>query len=420
MRVNLLVFGRRNLPAVLVLLAIAGLATENLSHYPIAIMCLLGVYHIWLNPQDMLSRADARLLITVFGCIWIPMLLALPDAASPTRALKTTALYLHFLPAGLYIIHGLREFENRRIMLVGLTAIVGFWCVDGMVQLLTGSDLFGYPYDGLVLQGVFYPKQRFGIIFAVFTPLYLYVVHRLAARSALAWLLLAPFVTVVMFSLKRTAWIMFAVALAGFIACFIRVTRANVRSLAIAAGLIAATLVATTAFVPKVHTQWVGTLKIFSADFAAADLATSHRLSLWKTGLSIARAHWLNGVGPRGFRTVYRDYAAADDFWIARGSKGQTHPHLMILEVLIETGVIGLIGFVACLWLLLRRLVEQRLSDPTAAGYLMVAIVAWFPLNAHLAFYGSYWSSIVWIMIALGCAASGGSEERGLSAQISN
>ena len=420
MRVNLLVFGRRNLPAVLVLLAIAGLATENLSHYPIAIMCLLGVYHIWLNPQDMLSRADARLLITVFGCIWIPMLLALPDAASPTRALKTTALYLHFLPAGLYIIHGLREFENRRIMLAGLTAIVGFWCVDGMVQLLTGSDLFGYPYDGLVLQGVFYPKQRFGIIFAVFTPLYLYVVHRLAARSALAWLLLAPFVIVVMFSLKRTAWIMFAVALAGFIACFIRVTRANVRSLAIAAGLIAATLVATTAFVPKVHTQWVGTLKIFSADFAAADLATSHRLSLWKTGLSIARAHWLNGVGPRGFRTVYRDYAAADDFWIARGSKGQTHPHLMILEVLIETGVIGLIGFVACLWLLLRRLVEQRLSDPTAAGYLMVAIVAWFPLNAHLAFYGSYWSSIAWIMIALGCAASGDSEDRVLSAQISN
>ncbi|TDJ64514.1 MAG: O-antigen ligase family protein [Proteobacteria bacterium] len=419
MRVNLLVFGRRNLPAVLVLLAIAGLATENLSHYPIAIMCLLGVYHIWLNPQDMLSRADARLLITVFGCIWIPMLLALPDAASPTRALKTTALYVHFLPAGLYLIHGLREFENRRIMLAGLTAIVGFWCVDGMVQLLTGSDLFGYPYDGLVLQGVFYPKQRFGIIFAVFTPLYLYVVHRLAARSALAWLLLAPFVIVVMFSLKRTAWIMFAVALAGFIACFIRVTRANVRSLAIAAGLIAATLVATTTFVPKVHTQWVGTLKIFSADFAAADLATSHRLSLWKTGLSIARAHWLNGVGPRGFRTVYRDYAAADDFWIARGSKGQTHPHLMILEVLIETGVIGLIGFVACLWLLLRRLIEQRLSDPTAAGYLMVAIVAWFPLNAHLAFYGSYWSSIVWIMIALGCAASGDSEERGLSAQIS-
>jgi len=24
-------------------------------------------------------------------------------------------------------------------------------------------------------------------------------------------------------------------------------------------------------------------------------------------------------------------------------------------------------------------------------------------LNAHLAFYGSYWSNIVWVMLALGC-----------------
>jgi O-antigen ligase len=397
--------GIRYLPAALILLSIAGLATENLSHYPIGVMFLLGAFQIWRDPRALLRTRDARLLVIVFACVWLPMWLALPDAANPARAVETTLLYFHFLPAGLYVIHMLRDLVLRRIVLAGLAAIVAFWCVDGVIQLLTGRDLFGYPYDGSVLKGAFYPKQRFGLILAVFTPLYIHVVHRAAARSVWAWLLLLPLVVVVIFSLKRTAWIMFAVALSGYGACFIRATRANVRAGAAAAVLVAATLAATIYFAPKVHTQFSDTLKIFSADFGTADVATSYRLSLWQTGLAIARAHWLNGVGPRGYRTVYPDFAPTDDFWMAQGRKGQTHPHLMVLEVLIETGVIGLGGYGACLFLLVRRLWRQRSRDPTAAAYLMVAVVAWFPLNAHLAFYGSYWSSIVWIMIALGCVS---------------
>ena len=149
-----------------------------------------------------------------------------------------------------------------------------------------------------------------------------------------------------------------------------------------------------------------GSLKMFSTDFATADIATSHRLSLWKTGLAVARAHWLNGVGPRGYRTVYRDFAEADDFWINRGKTGQTHPHLMALEISVETGAVGLIGYGAVLFLLVRNIWRRRTRDPASAVCLMVVLVAWFPLNAHLAFYGSYWSTIVWIMIALGCTAA--------------
>ena len=144
-------------------------------------------------------------------------------------------------------------------------------------------------------------------------------------------------------------------------------------------------------------------MNLFSADFETADIATSRRLTLWKTGAGIARAHWLNGVGPRGYRTVYRDFAAADDFWILRGTKGQTHPHLMVLEVITETGLIGLFGYALGLLLLAKAISRLRQHDPGAAVCLIVAAVAWFPLNAHLAFYGSYWSNIGWLVFALGC-----------------
>jgi len=395
--------GFRYLPAVLMLLAVAALASENLSHYPIGVLSLLGVAALIRDPKSMLGSADARLLLSVFACLWIPMLLALTDAADPARAAKTTGFYLHFLPAGLYIAHMLSDPGIRRIVITGTAAIVGFWCVDGIIQLVSGRDLFGYPYDGSVLKGVFYPKQRFGLILAVFTPLYIHVVQRFAARSPFAWLLLAPLVVAIAFSLKRTAWMMLFVAVALYLATFFRATTKNVRTVALVAVVCVAALFAAMSAQPNLKTQIAGTLNVFSSDFETADIATSRRLSLWKTGLAVAQAHWINGVGPRGYRTVYRDFAPSDDFWIARGTKGQTHPHLMVLEVLIETGVIGLLGYGFALVLLLKRLWSSRIADPASSACLMVALVAWFPFNAHLAFYGSYWSNIAWLMLALGC-----------------
>ena len=89
----------------------------------------------------------------------------------------------------------------------------------------------------------------------------------------------------------------------------------------------------------------------------------------------------------------------------------------MVLEVLIETGIIGFVGYILMLLILARVMWRRRLADPTSSAYLMVAVVAWFPLNAHLAFYGSYWSSIAWIMIALGCVIG---ENDGEPASVAN
>ena len=53
----------------------------------------------------------------------------------------------------------------------------------------------------------------------------------------------------------------------------------------------------------------------------------------------------LLGIGPRGFRHVYEQYAGPDDHWLQNGHRGQTHPHSNIVEVLVETGLLGLTGY---------------------------------------------------------------------------
>ena len=94
-----------------------------------------------------------------------------------------------------------------------------------------------------------------------------------------------------------------------------------------------------------------------------------------------------------------------ENFWIKNFDSGQTHPHLMSLEILVETGIIGLSMYLFALFLILKISITSTSSDP-AKFWLIAAFIAWFPLNTHLAFYGSYWASLVWMLLALGFRGS--------------
>ena len=398
-------FDSKYLAAALILIAVAALATERLIHYPIGIMCVLGLVEFARSPARFFGNSSQRFYSLLFGCIWLPMLLSLSDAVNVQHAMKTTWAYLHFLPLGWYIIAVWTATDVRKITVAGIAVILAVWCADGVLQLLTGSNVLGFPRDGAVLTGMFYPNQRYGLVLAVFAPVAIYAVHRLALRNFGFWLLILPFIVVVTLSLKRSAWIMLAVSVVAYTTFFLtQRTTAHRRRLAVwiaCAGLLTTSL----ALFPNVQTQLTGSLEIFSADFDEADRASAYRLSLWRTGAAIATAHWFNGIGPRGYRHVYRNYAHPEDFWLRDGRKGQTHPHLMSLEVWVETGIVGFVAYLAVLALLAHRAWSMRRSAPGAVAFTLVAGVAWFPLNAHLAFYGSYWSTIAWLAIALACAS---------------
>jgi O-antigen ligase len=63
--------------------------------------------------------------------------------------------------------------------------------------------------------------------------------------------------------------------------------------------------------------------------------------------LCLIEQHPWNGVGVRGFRHAYPDCAAADDRFLDRTQDiGALHAHQWMLEVLSETGGLGLICWV--------------------------------------------------------------------------
>jgi O-antigen ligase len=206
---------------------------------------------------------------------------------------------------------------------------------------------------------------------------------------------------------SRAAWLMYAIVVAVFLW---RQTRTPLRfaawGLAALAVVAAAAWTAdrdSAAFAARVQR----TLLVFGGSAHDVDEAGAGRVRIWSTALSMTAAHPVTGVGARGFRHAYPQYAApGDPFVDASTDEGAFHAHQLVLEVLSETGIVGLLLWIAgayfaiCAW----RRADVEARDRAFAPALALAVMC-FPLNTHLAFYSAWWGSLFWWLLALYVAA---------------
>lgn len=370
---------------------------------PMAIMAITGLVMTLRQPLCMIRTPPVRLLFALFACLWLPMLLSLPDAVDFSRGLSTDLAFLRFLFMGLFMLYALQNPERMGRIISILGVVLAFWAVDGLLQAVWGANLFGSPPISGQVTGVFHPSQNIGQVLAVLAPVFLLWLVDQAKRRHWLWLLAPAYMAVILLSGKRSAWVMLAVGLG--VLGIVTLARSSRRRRLALVGLAGAALLAGglalsqhAGFRAKVET----TAGMFSDDFEKADLATSYRMTIWRVGLDIYREHWINGIGPRGFRMLYPKYAQPGDMFMeADPESGPTHPHQMTLEVAVETGALGLVGF-GLLWAWLLRALWQaaRWRDDPSLAWLTALALAILPINTGHALYGSFWSGIVfWLLI---------------------
>jgi O-antigen ligase len=113
-------------------------------------------------------------------------------------------------------------------------------------------------------------------------------------------------------------------------------------------------------------------------------------------------AHPLNGIGVRGFREAYPQFVADDDHWLQGNNRGAFHAHQWLLEVLAETGVLGLACWLTGLGLLYGRWRRASAAMREQARVPALAVLAaLFPLNTHLALYSTFWSGVLLLLLGL-------------------
>ena len=393
-------------PPLVVLAAVVLLPVGRASELPIAIGALWGI--AWLVRERIDVRRDprGRLVATLFFCYWIPALISGMAPVAPARTWSTVASTVRFLPFAAFAVLALRDARQWKAVIVSIAAVASLWVIDAYAQMITGYSLAGAA-EAERLSGIFGAGNlKLGPVLAVLSPFVL-----VAARDALGWRGLAVafvFLAVpILLAGSRAAWLMYAIV---SIVVAWRAAR-NKRTFALALG-VAVALAGIAAGIalresPAFDARIQRSLLALGGTEGAVDAASAGRLSIWRTAIAMWGAHPLTGVGVRGFRYAYPEYAAPQDRFVDTASDtGASHAHQIVLEVLSETGAIGLFFWLAGAFFAVRAWLRADAAARTRAFAPALALVAMcFPLNTHLAFYSAWWGLLFWWLLALYCAA---------------
>lgn len=382
----LLPFGRSSEAGVLLLLVLGG----------------------WLlSYRAPLGRSDAtRLLVTLFACWWLPQLFSAVDAVAPAKTWPALLVALRLLPIAIVAAWALGDADWRNRVALVIAAVVAIWTLDALVQGILGVGLRGRLGSDRV-SGIFGDSNlKLGPILAILTPWPLHLaLARWGRRAAIAvWMLTA---IAVLLAGTRGGWIAFVLISVAF--AWRLAPRA--RDLAWITVLLLVAMVTFGAVAMRTSPLFAErvdrTLRGVDGNSDDYDYALAGRLPIWRNAVAMTRAHPINGVGMRGFRYAYPEYAPPGDPWLdAAGTQGANHPHQLVLETAAETGAIGLIGWLIMLVVAVRSWLKASTAARRAAWPAGVALIAMcWPLNTHFAFYSSFWGLLSWWLVAYFAAA---------------
>ncbi len=294
-------------------------------------------------------------------------------------------------------------------MSLAVAVVVALWVIDAYVQMITGYSLGGAA-EAERLSGIFGAGNlKLGPVLAVLSPFVL-----VAARDRFGWrglafafvFLLVP----ILLAGSRAAWLMYA--LVSVVVAW-RETRSKRHfALAITAGALLMACVATLAL-PRLA-RVSSRASSAACSRSAAPRAPSMRLR--PAGSASGKRRFRCGTRIRSPASACADSATPIPRTPRRriasstptSDTGASHAHQIVLEVLSETGAIGLLfwlagaGFAVRAWRRASAAARERAFAPALA---LVAMT--FPLNTHLAFYSAWWGLLFWWLLALYCAALG-------------
>ncbi len=364
----------------------------------------------------LLSPAAWALTSILFLGYWLPQAFSALDAVDPTAAWTKTAAGLRYLPFMWLVAIAVASPARRALTLGGLAVISAAWTLDALVQAVAGSSPWFWSLDQLKqlvshrplcsaeesaladrLSGALGPcNLKFGQVLASLSAFLLLPV---AARfGRIGWLLVTLAMGVVLLLAgSRASWITFALVVlySGW-----RVLGGRQLMLLLALGTVLAAGLAYS--VPQLRERVARTAQAWEGDDDGVDQALSGRARIWSAAACMIQSHPINGVGARGFRDAYPGCdpaAGSEGVW---GAGPALHAHQLVLEILAETGVLGLLLWLAAAAQAWRawRFAPPEARDRARPAMLALAVTV-FPFNTHLAVHSTFWGGLTVLLAAL-------------------
>ncbi|MEJ5209012.1 O-antigen ligase family protein [Denitratimonas sp. CY0512] len=399
----------------LLLAALALLPFGMASELPVLVGAVLGGVALLCGRIDW-QQPGVRLALALGLAYWLPQLLSAFDSAAPGKTWGEVALDLRFVPFLLYAANTPSTPRTADLLCAGAALIAVFWCLDALLQAVTGLSLGGAATSDR-LSGIFGADNlKLGGVLAVLTPFVLVQAWQ-RGRTMLLALAVVMLLVVILLAGARAAWFAFALGAALVFWQALGRRRAITALLSLTLAVLLAGIAGYS--VSERFAQRVDrTAAALSGDYAALDHALSGRLPIWETSWQMGLAHPVNGVGVRAFRYVYPEFAAPDDPFVdIEGVEGASHAHHIVLELFSETGLLGLGLWLAAIifaWRAARRMPETARHRAHPAS--VALLVTLFPLNTHYAVYSAFWGlTLLWLvavwLVLLGAENGAGADQ---------
>jgi O-antigen ligase len=331
------------------LVLVAALPWEDQLAYPsasITVVKLLGVllFAAWLL-RALASRQPLRLPgvllpMVLFGCAVFLSLIVSPDPNAGLIDAMRFALYIVFFFLVVQLTATKADVERMlRVFVLSATA-ASAWALYQFIVL--GQDRAGGPISD---------PNDFAFLVACALPLAAYLLSSEPHRRVLWTACFCVLAAATLGTLSRGAFIGLSA-----LAIWAVVTR-KVPIAGVLLGMTAVLSVVVLAFAlwaPVLHDRLAGKGRIADANVAS-------RQELWKGALRMAGDHPLLGVGPGRFGVESRRYVRNSPLAIDNPVVHNTY-----LQVLAETGIIGLVlflAFVGTTWRLLTRARRRAIAD---------------------------------------------------------
>ena len=388
---------------------IALLPFGRLSELPLSIFAISLALLARSAQNRALIRSAASFVLPLFLCFWIPIVLSSFDSMDPQKSWVTSLASLRFLAAALAMSLLLNAASARERVLRWTAYLLLFWAADAFIQLFFGRDLFGIAMHPDRLNALFLKKyQFFGPTLAMLSPLVL----EHARRQWRPWAWAVSFALIlgaVMIAGMRAGWLTMAIVLVTYMVLMLKRENRALRRTIFTIPVLAVIVLAISYFASPLFQERLNVTRAFTSGAEISiDASSMERVPIFKTALKMYQQHPVNGVGVRAFPRAYLVYAEPDDVHMKKsgGKSGATHAHNVVLEVMSDTGTIGLLGLLAAiafLWVHYRRTTPVERQD--AFPFALAVFLILFPLNSHFAIYGTYTSSLIWFLVGLWAAS---------------
>ena len=388
---------------------IALLPFSRLAEIPLSIFAIALIFLARSADNRKMIRSSAAFILPLFLCYWVPIVLSSVDSMDPQKSWVHSLVALRYLAAALAMSVLLCAPSARERVLRWTAYLLLFWALDGFVQLFFGSDLFGIAMHPDRLNALFVKKfQFYGPTLAMLSPLVLE--HARRQWPSWAWALSFTLILgAVMIAGMRAGWLTMAIVLGTYLVLMLKRENRELRRTIFTIPVLIMIVVGVSYFSSPLFQERLNVTRAFMlSSEASLDKSSMERIPIFKTALKMYREHPVNGVGVRAFPVAYLEYAEPDDVHLRKsgGKSGATHAHNVVLEVMSDTGTIGLAGLLLAVMFLWRHRAKTTPSERLDAfPFALAVFLVLFPFNSHFAIYGTYTSSLIWFLMGLWASA---------------